>query len=158
MDSSTARKRAELSGKATQVLASRTLSSSHKRLAKILTEGITVLDIGCGTGAITRGIAEVVGQKGRVVGIDNNPNLINTANQLYSNIPGLTFEVGDIFNLSYKEEFDIVTSARVLQWLSNPLQALIAMKSATKFGGKVLVLDYKDRKSTRLNSSHVAIS
>src|SRR5690625_5445962 len=91
MDSSTARKRAELSGKATQILASRTLSSSHKRLAEILTEEITVLDIGCGTGAITRGIAEVVGQKGRVVGIDNNPKLINTANQLYTNIPGLTF-------------------------------------------------------------------
>lgn len=146
MESNVARNRAELSGNATNVLNSRTLSSSHKRLAELLREGMTVLDVGCGTGAITRGIAEIVGPTGRVVGIDSNPALIETAKQTYCDISGLEFEIGDIFNLPYKEEFDIVTSARVLQWLSNPLEALNVFKSSTKSGGMVLILDYNHEK------------
>ena len=53
------KKRAKLSGKATDILKARTLASAHKRLAEILIEGMTVLDVGCGTGAITYGIAEL---------------------------------------------------------------------------------------------------
>lgn len=146
MESDIARKRAELSGKATDVLDSRTLESSHRRLANILSEGMTVLDIGCGTGAITCGIAELVGPKGRVVGIDSNPALIKKARQLYAHIPGLSFEVGDIFTLPYTEEYDIVAAARVLQWVANPLKALSKMKTATKKGGRILVLDYNHEK------------
>ena len=146
IESNIAQKRAELSGRATHILDARTLASSHKRLTELLTEGMTVLDIGCGTGTITRGIAEIVGAGGRVVGVDSNPALINKARQLHQDVPGLEFEVADIFNLTYQDEFHIVTSARVLQWLSNPLKALETMKSATKIGGKVLILDYNHEK------------
>lgn len=145
-NSKIARNRAKLSGRATNVLESRTLMSSHRRLADQLTGGLTVLDVGCGTGTITRGIAEAVGPKGRVVGVDSNPVLIDRALQLYGDIPWLTFEVGDIYHLNYKDEFDIVTSARVLQWLPNPETALYMMKSATKLGGQILVLDYNHEK------------
>ncbi|MBD0383670.1 methyltransferase domain-containing protein [Paenibacillus sedimenti] len=146
MESNVARNRAELSGKATNVLDFRTLASSHKRLAELLTEGMTVLDVGCGAGAITHGIAKIVGPTGRVVGIDSNPALIEKAKKTFGDIPGLEFECGDIFNLHFKEEFDIVTSARVLQWLSNPLEALTVLKSSTKPGGRVLILDYNHEK------------
>jgi SAM-dependent methyltransferase len=115
-------------------------------LAELLIEGMTVLDVGCGTGAITSGIAEIVGPTGRVVGIDSNPALIEKARQTFGDIRGLEFEVGDIFNLPYKDEFDIVTSARVMQWLSNPLEALTVLESSAKSGGLVLVLDYNHEK------------
>lgn len=145
-NSKIARNRAKLSGRVTNVLESRTLMSSHRRLAEQLTGGLTVLDVGCGTGTITRGIAEAVGPKGRVVGVDSNPVLIDRALQLYDDIPWLTFEVGDIYHLNYKDEFDIGTSARVLQWLPNSETALYMMKSATKSGGQILVLDYNHEK------------
>jgi len=96
MEGNIARNRAELAGK----LTSRSLTYSHKRLASILKKGMTVLDLGCGTGAITRGIVEAVGPKGRVVGIDSNPNLIEKACQNHGETPGLTFETGDISNLT----------------------------------------------------------
>jgi ubiquinone/menaquinone biosynthesis C-methylase UbiE len=146
MDKNTARSRAELSGKLTKVLDSRSLTNSHKRLAEIITKGKTILDVGCGTGAITRGIAEAVGPNGRVVGIDSNPSLIEKARQTHGETPGLTFEIGDIYNLTYDKEFDIVTSARVLIWLSDPLKALKMMISAAKIGGRILVADYNHEK------------
>ncbi|MEJ8548509.1 class I SAM-dependent methyltransferase [Brevibacillus borstelensis] len=146
MNESTARNRAELSGKLTNVLDSRSLAASYRRLAEILAEGMTVLDVGCGTGAITRGIAEAVGPNGRVVGIDSNPALIERARQAHANTSGLTFETGDIYALAYEQEFDIVTSARVLIWLSDPLTALKSMISAAKVGGRIMVADYNHEK------------
>ena len=141
-----AKLRAEMPDKASTILDSRTLHASHRRLAQLLTKGMTVLDIGCGTGAITKDIAEIVGETGRVVGVDSNPLLIEKAVELYNEVPNLTFETGDIYNLSYADEFDIVTSARVLQWLSEPKEALRKMIHAAKTGGNIIVLDYNHEK------------
>ncbi|PZM63148.1 class I SAM-dependent methyltransferase [Paenibacillus dendritiformis] len=146
MDSNWARKRAELSGKLTDVLDARSLTRSHGRLAEILEEGMTVLDVGCGTGAITRGIAEAVGPHGRVVGVDSNPALIAKARQAHGGTPGLTFEAGDVYQLAYDTEFDIVTSARVLIWLSDPLRALKRMTAAANIGGRIVTADYNHEK------------
>lgn len=124
------------------IIDARTLANSHRRLAEILKPGMTVLDIGCGTGAITSDIAKKVGPTGKVIGVDNNQALIDSAHNKYSHIPNLTFEVADIYNLNYENEFDIVTAARVLQWLSRPNIALKHMAKAIKDNGKVIVLDY----------------
>ncbi|WP_347835590.1 methyltransferase domain-containing protein [Gracilibacillus sp. JCM 18860] len=130
----------------TTIIDNRKLSTSHQRLAEILQEGMAVLDVGCGTGAITRGgIAETVGEKGKVIGIDNNEDMIRKANEKHS-LPNLSFEVADIYALPFDSEFDIVTSARVLQWLENPTRALSSMKNTVKLNGKVLVLDYNHKK------------
>ncbi|WP_462409415.1 methyltransferase domain-containing protein [Neobacillus sp. Marseille-QA0830] len=146
MDAEIAQNRAELSGKLTNVLDSRSLEHSHRRLAEILTEGMAVLDVGCGTGAITRGIAEAVGPNGLVIGIDNNPNLIEKARKTHGDIPGLYFENGDIYHLPYEQKFDIVTSSRVLVWLSDPMKALKTMTSTVKIGGRILIVDYNHEK------------
>lgn len=146
MEPNIASKRAELSGKLTGVLDARTLASSHGRLAELLAEGMSVLDIGCGTGAITRGIAEAVGPGGRVVGIDSNPKLIEKARQTHGDVPWLTFETGDIYRLAYQEQFNIVTCARVFVWLNDPLKALEMMKSAAAIGGSIVIADYNHEK------------
>ncbi|MCZ8515423.1 methyltransferase domain-containing protein [Paenibacillus filicis] len=146
MTMDTASSRAELSGKLTNVLDARTLSASHRRLSELVHKGIRVLDVGCGTGAITRGIAEAVGPGGRVVGIDSNPKLIDKARQMHGTVPGLTFETGEIYKLDFKESFDMVTAARVFIWLSDPVEALHRMKHAAKIGGRILISDYNHLK------------
>jgi ubiquinone/menaquinone biosynthesis C-methylase UbiE len=146
LDTKIARNRAELSGKLTNVLDSRSLESSHKRLAGILTEGMTVLDVGCGTGAITKGIAEAVGPKGLVIGIDNNPSLIEKARKNHGETPELSFEVCDSYKIPYEQQFDIVTASRLLIWLSDPFKALKMMTSAAKIGGRILIVDYNHEK------------
>ncbi len=101
-----------------------------------------VLDVGCGTGAITSGIAKAVGPDGRAVGLDRDEGLLDLARKEHAGIPRLLFESGDATNLRYTAEFDIVTGARILQWIASPERAVQSMKHATKSGGAVLVLDY----------------
>lgn len=128
------------------VIDNRRLTTGNKRLAGILKPGMSVLDIGCGTGAITCGIAEAVGPAGKVVGVDNNPDWIAKAREQYANIPGLSFEVGDVYNLPFNGEFDVVTAARVLQWLAHPEKALVQMIRSARSGGTIHVLDYNHEK------------
>jgi ubiquinone/menaquinone biosynthesis C-methylase UbiE len=134
------------------ILNTRTLQTAHKRLAELVQPGMRVLDVGCGTGAITWGIAEKVGEQGRVVGVDLNTALIEQARaqqvvgEAQDHLPQLFYEVYDLYQLPYRDNFDIVTAARVLQWLSRPEDALQAMVRATKPGGRVLVLDYNHEK------------
>lgn len=142
----TAHRRADQPVETTGILDARSLHTSHRRLAELLRPGLAVLDVGCGTGAITRGIAEAVGPYGRAVGVDVSPELIVKARQLHGEVPGLAFEVADVYHLAYQEAFDIVTAARVLQWLADPLAALRKMVTATKPGGRVVVLDYNHEK------------
>ncbi|SFL39754.1 Methyltransferase domain-containing protein [Gracilibacillus orientalis] len=138
---SKAKQRATLNN--SSVIDARSLSQSHKRLAELLEPGMTVLDVGCGTGAITSGIAEAVGANGKVVGIDNNPTLLDTARKRY---PNIIFEIADIYNLPFENQFDIVTTSLVLQWLDQPQQALNNLVKSVKPGGKVVVLDYNHEK------------
>jgi SAM-dependent methyltransferase len=128
------------------ILNARSLQSSNRRLAEMLRPGLTVLDVGCGTGAITRGIAEAVVPHGRVVGIDANARLIEEARRTHGDVPGLSFDVCDIDRLPYHDSFDVVTAARVLQWLAKPLEALQTVAAAVKPGGAILVLDYNHEK------------
>jgi SAM-dependent methyltransferase len=127
------------------ILARRTLATSHGRLNDLLRPGMAVLDVGCGTGAITVGISEVVGSQGRVVGVDADKSLIAIARHSHRR-DGLTFEVRDAYDLGFTGEFDVVTSSRVLQWLARPRDALGAMIAACRPGGLVLVLDYNHEK------------
>src|SRR5260370_22099387 len=125
-----------------RVLNRRTLERDHRTLAKLLRPGMIVLDIGCGTGAITVGIAKAVGPGGRVLGIDRDPEQVVEARQLHGDTPNLNFEEGDALSMSFEARFDVVNAARTLQWLSRPAEAVVRMKREAKPGGLVVALDY----------------
>ena len=125
-----------------EILERRTLHRDHRRLASALRPGMAVLDVGCGTGAITAGVAQAVGPRGRVLGIDRDPKLLRLARERFSHIPGLSFEECDALALAMMGQFDIVTAARTLQWIDRPECALERMRAAAKPGGLVIVLDY----------------
>lgn len=144
--SDVARQRADMPAGTSRILNVRSLVSAHRRLAELLAPGNTVLDVGCGTGAITRNIAEAVAPDGFVVGVDINPHLIEQARHAHQDIANLQFVVGDIYRLPFRRAFDIVTAARVLQWLAAPQRALQAMREATRSHGRVIVLDYNHEK------------
>jgi ubiquinone/menaquinone biosynthesis C-methylase UbiE len=129
-----------------RILNTRALVTAHRRLAEVLQSGQTVLDVGCGTGAITRNIAEEVMPAGSVVGVDITPHLVAQARRMHQDVSNVHFAVADIYHLPFTKAFDIVTAARVLQWLAAPQQALQAMHAVTCAQGRVVVLDYNHEK------------
>jgi SAM-dependent methyltransferase len=57
-------------------------------------------------------------------------------------VPNLRFEHADATSLTFHAQFDIVTAARTLQWISEPGLAIARMKEAMKPSGMLVVLDY----------------
>jgi SAM-dependent methyltransferase len=127
-----------------RILNRRTLQRNHSHLARVLRTGMHILDVGCGTGAITAGIAKAVGPDGMAVGIDRDDANLAVAAQEYGATPNLRFESADILTVgdTFISRFDIVTAARTIQWISEPERAIIEMKKAAKPGGRVIILDY----------------
>jgi SAM-dependent methyltransferase len=103
---------------------------------------MSVLDVGCGTGAISAGAAKTVGPAGCVVGIDRDEALLEIARAEHAGIPNLRFERGDATEVAFYAEFDVVTAARTLQWIAEPAVAISKMKAAAKPAGILVVLDY----------------
>jgi arsenite methyltransferase len=81
--------------------------------------GMRVLDVGCGPGNLTAHIAEIVGEKGSVVGVDPSTERIAIAQKIQQ--PNLSFGVGQAEDLSQfpSESFDAVYVNSTLHWVQD---------------------------------------
>ena len=108
-----------------------------------LSPGMSVLDCGCGPGAITFGLAESVAP-GRVVGIDLEPTMIerSRAAAAEQGAPNAEFRVANIYDLPFADaEFDVAFSSAVTEHLSEPTRALEEMRRVVKPGGLAAVIN-----------------
>lgn len=137
--------RAEMPQGANKVLDRRNIENSFSSLLGLLTsELLSVLDVGCGSGAITADIAQRV--NGKVVGIDFSQHLIELAQKNYEHIPNLSFEVANINDYVSDKSFDLVIAARTLQWINNPTEVAAKMVGLLKTGGRISINDYNHTK------------
>ena len=118
-------------------LATRTASQDATFLLPFLRPAMQVLDVGCGPGSITLGLAEVVA-RGRVVGIDIQPEMVKQA-QALANARRATnahFEVADIYRLPFTDAtFDAAFANGVLMHLREPGRALAEVRRVLRPGG-----------------------
>lgn len=131
---------------ADKIFDNRTLATDYPTVIPLLKKGLHVLDVGCGTGAISRDIAALVGPEGSVTGIDNTEKFIVSGRESYGETANLELIFTDLFSYEPAQKFDLIVSARTLQWLSNPKEALIKLKSFLKPGGQLSILDYNHEK------------
>jgi len=103
-----------------------------------LEEGARVLDVGCGTGRLARWIADRVGPRGSVVGIDPLEHRISIAR---SHAGAVRFEVGQAEDLGAFEDssFDAVCLSSVLHWVADKARALAEIRRVLRPGGRVAV-------------------
>ena len=126
----------------TKVFDQRSLARDYATLMPLLREGMRVLDVGCGTGAITKDVARYIGHTGSVIGIDNTEAFVLSGRESYKDVSNLELVHADLFEYKSRADFDLVICARVVQWLSDPKAALTKLVSFLKPGGQLSVLDY----------------
>lgn len=107
--------------------------------------GERVLDVGCGSGAVTREIARRVGSRGGAVGLDPSPALLAVAREL-ANEAGVgewvEFREGDARRLPFADaSFDVVVCVTVLSHVPKGEAAIPEFVRVLRPGGRLGVFD-----------------
>lgn len=92
------------------------------------TAGESILDLGCGDGALTRVLVDL---GCRLVGVDASPTMVAAARTL-----DLDARVMDGRELPFDETFDAVFSNAALHWMKEPEKVFVGVWRALKPGGR----------------------
>jgi len=105
----------------------------------------TVVDVGCGTGFLTRRFAELAQNTGKIVGVDLSPSMLQVArdNLAKRGLPqSVDLRVGDAEDLPVEDGFaDAVVGNMILHHCPRPKQAISEMARVLKQGGRLAVAD-----------------
>ncbi len=110
-----------------------------------LEPGLSVIELGCGTGAVTRILGEQV-FPGRTIGMDLSPHRLSIAQAIVQEEgrKNIGFICSDIFSNGLKPgQFDVAYSRCTFQYLAGERgrMALRRMKELVQPGGRVVVAD-----------------
>jgi demethylmenaquinone methyltransferase/2-methoxy-6-polyprenyl-1,4-benzoquinol methylase len=103
-----------------------------------LKPGLDVLDVACGTGAVTRAILQVLAGSGSVVGVDPSAGMLAQAR---SNVPA-EFREGQAEALPFPDaSFDLLTMGYALRHVEDLHKAFTEYRRVLRPGGRVLLLE-----------------
>ena len=101
--------------------------------------GESVLEIGCGTGALTAPVAEAIGEGGRLVAVDISEPMLGAARQriVERGLRNVTLSHGDAQVFEFEPAaFDLATSRMGVMFFADPAAAFRNIKGALKPGGR----------------------
>jgi ubiquinone/menaquinone biosynthesis C-methylase UbiE len=108
--------------------------------------GEHVLDVACGTGALTRLIPAFVGPSGRVVGLDLNPAMLDVARERtvhQARAAQIEWSEGDAGILPFADAtFDVVYCQLGLMFFPNRIVALQEMRRVLRPNGRLAVMTW----------------
>ena len=87
-----------------------------------ITAGMKVLDVGSGAGDVALLLADLVGPRGAVVGVETNPTILDAARARVgaAGWTNVRFLAGDVQGISLDDDFDAVVGRWILMYLPNP--------------------------------------
>ena len=108
-----------------------------------LSDGLRLLDVGCGLGEAALALAHDLGIQGEVVGVDRSAEMVRVAQAKARTARcRVRFTVGDACALDESDDsFDVVRSERTLQWLDNPAAAVAEMARVVRPQGRISLID-----------------
>lgn len=97
---------------------------------------LKVVDLGCGTGELTRQLADVL-PNSDVTGIDSSLQMLDAARAASFSSPTLHFEQGDQAQLT--GEWDLIFSNAALHWSENHIELIARLFERLAPGGQIAV-------------------
>ena len=97
--------------------------------------GDSVLDVGCGTGVLSREVADRAGSDGRVFGLDVNEDMLALTRRI---CPDIDWHQGDAGELPFDDtSFEAVVSQFALMFVPDQMAALQEMWRVLASGGRL---------------------
>ena len=128
----------------------------------LIKPGDSVLDVGCGTGAVTLAAKIRAGKDGQVFGIDPAPEMIALARgKAARKSLEIDFRVGVIESLPFSDaSINVVTSSLMMHHLPENLKirGLAEIYRVLKPGGRLLIADFMRPTGSFLNHLFIAFT
>lgn len=99
-------------------------------------ENMRVLDLGCGTGKLTKYLHETIAAR-ETIGLDSSENMLQAAREFEGH--GLRFVQGHIEENSVPGKFDLVFSNAALQWVTGHEGLFEKLREKLQLGGQLAV-------------------
>jgi ubiquinone/menaquinone biosynthesis C-methylase UbiE len=101
--------------------------------------GECALDIGCGSGQTLLELAERVGERGEVLGVDISEVMVARARQRVrdAGVPQIRVEVGDAQDYVFPRVFDLAFSRLGVMFFREPVRAFQNVRQALRPGGRL---------------------
>jgi len=101
-----------------------------------MASGMRVLDLGCGTGNLTRRLHDFLGAR-ETIGLDRSDAMLRRSEELSTK--GLSFQRGDVEDLPVDGDFDLVFSNAALHWVDGHDELLGRLAGLLRPGGQLAV-------------------
>jgi trans-aconitate 2-methyltransferase len=96
------------------------------------------LDAGCGTGRVTRLLAERL-PEGRVIGVDGSQAMVAEARERLADLaPRVTVRQGDLLELELDEPVDLIVSTATFHWILDHEALFRRLHAALRPGGRLV--------------------
>ena len=104
--------------------------------------GEAIMDIGVGPGLLAEDLARLVGDTGRVTGLDMAEPMVKMARTRLAALPQAECVVGDATALDFPDgTFDAAVSTQVYEYVADMPKAMRELYRVLKPGGRALILD-----------------
>jgi SAM-dependent methyltransferase len=122
-----------------------------------LCAGMKVLEVGSGASDVALLAAALVGPSGRVIGVENNPAILETARARAqaARLTQVSFVESDLTALVLDDTFDAVVGRYILHHLRDPVLALRQLVRHLRPGG---IVAFQEADLTRLGTSVPPVS
>jgi len=110
--------------------------------------GMTVIDLGCGSGAFTTSVARVVGEQGRVYAVDIQPAMLQQLKRKLlkpenRDIRNIELKEASAYELPFEDEsIDLVYMVTVLMEIPDRGKALREIRRVLKAGGTLAATEF----------------